>query len=112
MLCYCGQALIQIFQFSEVWLSDEPDIHNLPKYTLVKSSMDNSLETLAQSTKNRCLCFANADREASKYENYHAWTSQIVDVTSAKIAHTSKELCACMDEIIKDIMCTKTTGIL
>ena len=102
---------IQIFQFSEVWFEDGDD-NTFPRYTLVKTSKDNSLETLVESKKHRCPCLANADREPPNYKSFHAWTSQILDLSFTKMAHTSEScMDECMNEIIQDIMCTDTKGM-
>ena len=98
------------YQLKKAWFGDEADMQNWPKYTLVKTSMDYSLEHLTKSVMYQCSCLADARIDSpANYKDLNELTSQILDVTSNQIAQVTKESCDCMEEIINDILCTDNT---
>ena len=98
-------------KFFKAWFKDEPDIDDWPKYTLVKTSKDNSLENLSKSTVYQCPCLVGAGRGTPNYTNFHSWTTSILDVSSNEITHrTAACIDECTNEIIRDIMCTDSSG--
>ena len=77
----------------------------------MKTSKDYSLENLSQSTIYQCTCLHGAGRKAPNYSDFQSWTYRILDITANEITH-STVVCTdeCTNEIIKDIMCTDTSG--
>ena len=99
------------YQLEKAWFGEEADMENWPKYTLVKTSMDYSLEHLTKSVMYQCSCLADARIDSpANYKDINELTLQILDVTSNQIVQVTKESCDCMDEIINDIMCTDNTS--
>ena len=86
-------------------------MENWPKYTLVKTSKDFSLEHLTKSVMNQCSCLADARIDSpANYKDFNELTFQILDLTSSQIAQVTKESCDCTKEIINDILCTDNTS--
>ena len=98
------------YKLKKAWFGEKNSIDNWPKYTLVKTSTDYSLEHLTKSTMYQCSCLTDAQIDSpANYKDFIDFTSQILDVTSSQIVQVTKESCDCMDEIINDILCTDNT---
>ena len=83
----------------------------------MKTSKDYSLENLGESiaTIYQCPCLDGARQSAPFYSDFQSWTTQILDITANKITHRTVNkpiICTdkCVNEIIRDIMCTDTSG--
>ena len=77
----------------------------------MKTSKDYSLENLSQSTIYQCPCLNGAGRGAPEYSNFQSWTDQILDITADELTHkTHRCTDKCTNEIIRDIICTDSSG--
>ena len=77
----------------------------------MKTSKDYSLENLSQSTIYQCPCLNGAGHSSPFYSNFQSWTTQILDITANKLTHPTVDCTDnCVNEIIRDIMCTDTSG--
>ena len=110
---FSGIFGLKFFDTCKAWFKDQPDIHDWPTYSLVKTSKDYSLENLSKSKLYQCPCLDGATRATPIYNEFSSWTSQILDITSNEIIHrTTTCTDDCTNEIIRDIMCTDSSGLL